>query len=1195
VKRVLLIVVGIIVVAVAAAVIAPSFIDWNKYKSEIAGPIERATGRSLVMNGDLSLSVLPTPRVSASDVRLSTAGGDRDFLTLRSLEVQVALWPLLRGEIQVTSVRLVEPQVFLEVDADGTPNWQFNTGATASASEGTPGNGAAISVERVVIANGVLNFVDAANGRNERIEAITATLTAANLVDGPFAAEGRFSVRQQAVGFDFALGSLADRGTVALRAKLELERGGAVATIQGNLSGLASQPTLNAKVGFEGSDLREALSVVAALAGSNASLIVPGAQSFAFTGQVVGNQEMIALNELALVVGETRATGAVSADLSAPLNVDVTLSLGRIDLDAWANAVAIETAASADIATDRGNADAPPSNPLDAIAGFRGSLTLTGEALTYRGSLVRQLRLAATLADRAVELTALSAMLPGGSDVSVSGRIETVDGQPRFDGAMEAASSDFRAAAGWLGLPLEGIAPGRLRQVSLQSRIRATRELGQMFGIDLRLDSSRITGGIAYAFRARPSFSVDLEVDRLNVDAYLAPSPDAEVPPAGSAGGVGVLGTGALGYLDSFDTNAKVAVESLTVGGRRYGGVKLDAGLLAGELTLRNAAIADAGGAGLVFSGSAGSFASVPSFDTKLTVRAPDASLLARFFGVDLPVDARALGQVDLGGTLIGTAEDLAIDIKADIGDMTAAAAGRVELIAASSRIDLRLTLGSPSFVRAAQLAGFTIAPAEAQLDGPFSLAGIVRGNREMINLDADLGAGELAVVVGGTLNNPFGDPAFNINLQANHPDLERLVRMLGADYRAATVNLGDVKMLADVSGGRSRFTVSRIEGGIGPVNFVGDASVIMGGPRPRIDARLNTSEILVDLFLARPTSGAGGGGAASPIAARGGERWSQEPFDLSGLHAVDARLELRARGLTYGDYALQDPTLVAALENGTLTVDPLSGSLFGGKADIQLTAVADRPARIGLSLSLDGADIEQALKVGAGLDRVTGRFNMQGALTTSGQSQLDLVNNLAGNMSFAARDGLVRGIDLASLSERLGRLNEALDFADLLLRTFEGGETHYDTFEGTFKIDDGVARSNDLSAALDAASGTGTAVVDLPRWRLDMSARARLTDHPQSPDVGLDLSGPIDNPQRTLQTKGLEQYLTQRVGTTLIRKLLKSDDDAAPAPAQPAATPGQDSRIPALPGSQIQSTDEPKPATGNELLRGIIRRLGDR
>ena len=1192
-KRVLLIGLGVAVLIVAAALIAPSFIDWNKYKSEIAGPIERATGRSLAMNGDLSLAILPTPRLSASDVRLSAAGGTQGFLTLRSLEVQVALWPLLRNEIQVTSVRLVEPEVFLAVADDGTPNWALSAAPSEAAPTIASGRAAAISVERVVIANGVVNYASK-SGHRERIDSITATLTASDLVDGPFAAEGRFSIREQAVGFDVAVGSLVAAAGTSVRGKLELERGGAVATLQGTLTGLDRSPTLDAKLGFEGSDLREALSVLARLAGRDVSLVVPGAQAFAIGAAVSASQEAVTLNDLNLVVGETRATGAVSAVLSAPLEVDATVSLGRLDLDAWANAVAIETAGVA-AAKAPGGVAPQSSNPLTSLDGIRASLTLTGDALTYRGGLVRQLRVVAKVANGAVDLTALNAMLPGGSDVSLSGRVMTVDGQPRFDGAVELASSDFRAAADWLGLSLDGIAESRLRQVSLQSRLRATRDLGQAFGIDLRLDSSRITGGVAYAFRARPSFSVDLEIDRLNLDAYLGEG-DGNAPSTQSGSAVAAPGMGALAILDTFDTNAKVAIDAFTVGGRRYSGVRMDVGLLAGDLTVRNATVDDAGGAAIALSGSAGAFASIPAFDTKVTVEARDAAAPARFFGIELPVDTRALGQIDLAGSLIGTAEDLAVDINAGIGTMTTAVKGRVELFAAAPRVDLRIQLNGPSFVQAAQLGGVTVSPVERSMDGPLSVVAVVRGSRDMVNLDADLSVAELKLVAGGTLNNPLGDAAFNLSLQVNHPSAERMLGSLGADYRPAATNLGGIRLLADIAGGPSRFAVSRVEGGIGPVNFVGDGEVDLAGSRPRVDARLNTSEILVDLFLPRPAQpvGAAGGRAAQSTSAQGGARWSQEPVDLSGLRSFDGRLELRPRGLTYGDYEFSEPVLLATLENGTLSVDPLSGGLFEGKAAIKVTIKAERPAKIDMSLALDGANIEQALEVGADLNRVTGRFDMSGTLTTTGQSQFDWVNNLAGRISFSAREGVVRGIDLPAFSGRLGRLDEALDFADLILRTMQGGETAYESIRGTFVVRDGVARSEDLAAAFDAAAGSGSAVVDLARWRLDMRTKARLTDHPQSPDIGLDLAGPLDAPQRNLRTQALEQYLAQRVGTTLIRKLLK-DDTATQAPAPAGTIPTQDNRTPASSGSEGEGAEGQRPATGNELLRGIIRRLGDR
>ena len=1189
-KRVLLIFTGLLVLLVAVAVVAPSFIDWNQYKSEIAGPIERATGRKLTMNGDLSLSVLPTPRVSVADVHLSTPGGETDFLTLRALDVQVALWPLIRGEIQVISVRLVEPEFFLEVAADGSNNWQFGTGTTGSSDVSSS---APISVERVVVANGALNYADAATGQAERIEAITATFTAANLAEGPYAAEGRFSIRKQAVGFDVSLGAAGRANAMPLRAKLELERGGAAASVQGSITPFSDTPLIDANLSFDGGDLREALSVITKIVGSNTTLVVPGAQGFSITAQITGSADAVSINDLAMVVGETRATGAVSASFGTPLVLDVTLSLGRIDLDAWANAVSIKTSEGAAAAPSA--ALTQKTNPLDALTGITATLNLTGDALTYRGSLVRQFRLAASVVDRAFDLSAFNAILPGGSDISISGRVATVEGQPRFDGTLELASADFRAAAAWLGVTLEGLAPGRLRQLSLQSQVRATRELGQLFGIDLRLDSSRITGGLAYAFRARPSFSVDLQVDRLDLDPYLGADTGTLESGDDIADSVPPAGTSALAFLDTFDTNTKLAVDSLTFGGRRYVGVSLDASLLAGAMTLRNAAIINAGGAAIVLSGSAGNFAAVPAFDTRIAVQAADVAVPAHFFGVDLPVDVRALGAVDLTGRVIGSAADLAIDLVSEIGDMTASVNGRLELLAAAPRIDMQVSLGSPSFVRATQLAGIAITPTERTFDGPLTIAAELRGNQETINVKIDIAAAALTLAISGAFDNPITAPAFNIKVQLSHPDMNQLLRAVGIDYQPVSGNLGAVRTLADIAGRPGAITISHIEGALGPVGFAGDATANFEGPRPRIDARFNAGEILADLFLPASNTVSGGtsgnGAARTPV--QGVNRWSKVPINLSVLQAFDGSLALGARGLTYGNYALKDPTVVANLENGTLTIDPLSARLFDGDAVVRLTAVADPVARLGVSVALDGANIEQAMQSSAGLDSVTGLFNMRGEFTTTGQSQRDLVDNLSGNFSFAAQDGVVRGINLPSLSDRLGNLNEALDFFDLLQRTFEGGETSYKVFQGSFQVEDGVARSTDLTAALDAAAGTGTAVVDLPRWRLDMRTIARLIEHPDSPGVGLDITGPLDNPQRSIRTQALEQYITQRVGSTLIRKLLRVDGDT-PVATEPSAAQSRDSRIPSLPG-EGRTVGKAKPATREDLFKGIIRRLGDR
>ncbi len=61
-----------------AALIVPSFINWNDYKDEIAAAgVSKLTGRTLVIGGDIGLTLLPALGVVAEDVRLANIDAPR--------------------------------------------------------------------------------------------------------------------------------------------------------------------------------------------------------------------------------------------------------------------------------------------------------------------------------------------------------------------------------------------------------------------------------------------------------------------------------------------------------------------------------------------------------------------------------------------------------------------------------------------------------------------------------------------------------------------------------------------------------------------------------------------------------------------------------------------------------------------------------------------------------------------------------------------------------------------------------------------------------------------------------------------------------------------------------------------------------------------------------------------------------------
>ena len=66
---------AVIVLLVVALLAAPVFIDVNAYKPEIAAQVKRATGRDLVLDGPISLSLLPTPRVTVEGVNFFNMPG----------------------------------------------------------------------------------------------------------------------------------------------------------------------------------------------------------------------------------------------------------------------------------------------------------------------------------------------------------------------------------------------------------------------------------------------------------------------------------------------------------------------------------------------------------------------------------------------------------------------------------------------------------------------------------------------------------------------------------------------------------------------------------------------------------------------------------------------------------------------------------------------------------------------------------------------------------------------------------------------------------------------------------------------------------------------------------------------------------------------------------------------------------------
>ena len=281
--------------------------------------------------------------------------------------------------------------------------------------------------------------------------------------------------------------------------------------------------------------------------------------------------ERLIINDLRFSVGDLGGAGAVSFALGKPSRFDLALQVNRLDL---ARLLPVLPAL----------ADAPRWD------GLSGDVDVAVAAIAWRDGVMQQGKLELDITDGVVNLRRASVLLPGGSDVSLSGTLSGEGGSARFDGKVDAGSDNLRALLDWLGADADGIPGDRLRRGQMKAQLSYQNEVLGLAELDLRLDSSRLSGAAAVALRARPSFSLDLQADRLNLNGYdfAALSGRPEAP---------------LSILSRFDTDVRLRIGALAFAGHVAERAAIEARLYGGKLELGAVSAADLEGASVDASG----------------------------------------------------------------------------------------------------------------------------------------------------------------------------------------------------------------------------------------------------------------------------------------------------------------------------------------------------------------------------------------------------------------------------------------------------------------------------------------------------------------------------------------------------------------------------------------------------------------
>ena len=1203
---------GLVVLLLVAVLVVPSFIDWNQYKALATKIAKESTGRDLAIGGDMKLSLLPKPAVVVNDVRLSNLPGAKaaEMVTLKTLEIRVALAPLLGGNVQVERVRVVDPVIEIETLADGRSNLSFEAPEKQSApapaggdggQTGAPGGGSAfdLQLDNLTLENGTVVYRDAKAGTVEKIEEINAQVAVASLT-GPVEGLGRLKARGIPLTFGATVGKAIHGRTMPLDLSLGFGAGNAQLKVSGTLVGLETDPGFKGKVDVKGDDLA---ALVHGLTGNP----LPGfaAKPFTLAGNLAGSQAEVTVPDLTASLGDTQLSGDLGATLAGGIAAHANLNVGRVDLDAlmasMGTGAAAAPASAAREAAPAAKAPTPAGQAFSLPKDVSAALRLGIEAMSYKGGVIRQARLNADLGNGEITLSQLSAQLPGSTDVAVFGFVSAKNGRPQLEGEAEVTAADLRAVMTWLGVALPPDMPKeRLRRLAYKSSFVATADQVQIAGLNMQMDGTTVTGGATVKLGGRPSFGVDLAVDKINLDGYL-PASAAAPAKGGAADGAAAKanggaaapaasGPGGVAALKSFDANLKVAVKSVTYHQTPISDVLLDGTLYNGNLDLRRLSVGQAAGASLSAKGGLLKLDSQPEMkDLHLDFAAADLLPLFRLAGVDAPPQAKGLGRVAVKGKASGSPMRPVLD---------------ASIQAAGAQLDIDGTIAA--------------APALA--------------------LDTRIGL--------------------------KHGDIAQLARTLGVDYRPSG-RLGATDISLRAKGGMDKLAFSDIKGALAGISLSGNGHLDLTGAKPRLGIELSTGEVRVDPFLPaqraaslpgddkvrhaggryrpaflealeRPIVLAAAGtksstakpAASAPAAVSGGvdPRWSRDPLDLSALASVDADVLLRSAAIAFQDYRLDNADIALNLANGILRTNRATGTLFGGTVQANATLDATRNAKTDLTLQVANLDVGRAVAAAAGKGMAGGALNLDLRANTQGGSVAQLVQALGGNGSLA-----IKGLDVKKEAQgsALAGVLELVMNLNTLGGALSGGKGTLADVTGTFTIDKGVIRSQDARLVSGVGNGNAVATVDLPRWTIDSQGKVEVTQgvltqilaqktNVQNTSLPFSITGRLDAPNVKLDTAslpgkgiaipGTEKLLKKKGVGTLLETVLPGVTGGAQqqqggattgtaTPQQPAQQPSSGTifGLP-IPGQQQPATttqqqqqQKPSKPKAEDLLRGIL------
>lgn len=379
-KRLIIGIIGLVGLVVVAIVGIAMFVPPENVKTEIVRQIRNNTGWNLRIDGGIDIGVWPNINLEATDVGMSgKAWADGlEFVSADRVSFGLALFPLVSGTVDVSTIRIENPVFELEIDRNGGTSWDpveiVDSSKPPTSIEdaigqvsGDQGTGDQVSDDRAAqkdstqpaeansdamssrllqnlkissfeVINGTLSYLDRRTGESQTLEEINIQASLPS-PDSRSSMDGSMIWRGQAVTLEASIEKWR-----ALLENTPSDIAAEIATGKGTVS-VEGQVASGGAVSFNGKVAASIPSVPEMLAWATGSSDgVPEIGPVSLATPLAIDPARISADSLALAIGEAKGSGSIDVRLDGVRpKLTSKFAVNRIDLDSFVKGDVEET------------------------------------------------------------------------------------------------------------------------------------------------------------------------------------------------------------------------------------------------------------------------------------------------------------------------------------------------------------------------------------------------------------------------------------------------------------------------------------------------------------------------------------------------------------------------------------------------------------------------------------------------------------------------------------------------------------------------------------------------------------------------------------------------------------------------------------------------------------------------------------